>query len=104
MIIEGGVYGDIGFVWMVSEICNFDGSIVFQNDVVEILQGWLQVVLDVIVQKYFCWVGVLVWLKWVKEKGVFEFLWCLVVDYEVFVGLFEDQWFGVESLVWQVFD
>lgn len=101
---EGGAYGDIGFARTASEIRNPDGSIVFQNDAVEIPQGWSQVASDVIAQKYFRRAGVPARLKRVKEKGVPEFLWRSVADHEALAGLPEDQRFGAESSARQVFD
>ena len=55
---EGGAYGGLAFATTTSEIRNPDGSIVFQNDAVEVPEGWSQVASDVIAQKYFRKAGV----------------------------------------------
>ncbi|SMO51595.1 vitamin B12-dependent ribonucleotide reductase [Paracoccus laeviglucosivorans] len=97
-------YGDISFASTASEIRNPDGKVVFQNDAVEIPEGWSQVASDVIAQKYFRKAGVPARLKRVKEKDVPAFLWRSVPDTEALAKLPEDQRLVGETSARQVFD
>ncbi|MFO1138533.1 MAG: vitamin B12-dependent ribonucleotide reductase [Paracoccus sp. (in: a-proteobacteria)] len=101
---EGGAYGGLAFATTTSEIRNPDGSIVFQNDAVEVPEGWSQVASDVIAQKYFRKAGVPARLKRVKEKGVPEFLWRSVPDDEALARLPESARHVGEVSARQVFD
>ena len=56
-------YDKIKFRTAVSEIRNPDGSVVFQNDKVEVPEAWSQVATDVLAQKYFRKAGVPAALK-----------------------------------------
>jgi ribonucleoside-diphosphate reductase alpha chain len=51
-------YEDIQFVERASEIRNPDGSLVFSMEGVTVPEGWSQVAVDVLVQKYFRKAGV----------------------------------------------
>ncbi len=68
-------YDRIKFRKAVSEIRNPDGSVVFQNDKVEVPESWTQVATDVLAQKYFRKAGVPSKLQAVKEDDMPEFLW-----------------------------
>lgn len=63
-------YEGIDFRLTVSEIKNPDGSIVFQQNNIEIPAHWSQVACDVIAQKYFRKAGIPEELVAVKEEGV----------------------------------
>src|SRR5580698_7588074 len=68
-------YEGIAFRQVSSEIRNPDGSVVFQQDGIEVPEAWSQVASDVLAQKYFRKAGVPKSLKPVPEEGVPEFLW-----------------------------
>ena len=58
-------YQQIKFVERSTEIRNPDGSVVFRMDGVRVPEGWSQVAVDVLVQKYFRKAGV----QLVDEQG-----------------------------------
>ena len=101
---KSGAYGDTPFTTTTSEIRNPDGSVVFQNDQVEVPAGWSQVASDVIAQKYFRRTGVPARLKRIKEKGVPEFLWPSEADEKALSKLPAEQRYGAETSARQVFD
>ncbi len=63
-------YEGIEFRLTSSEIRNPDGSIVFQQEDVEVPSNWSQVASDILAQKYFRKAGVPLKLRSVKEPGV----------------------------------
>ncbi len=99
-----GAWGAVGFTLTSSEIRNPDGTVVFQNNAVEVPEGWSQVASDVLAQKYFRRAGVPAALRRVREKGVPEFLWRAVPDEDQLAKLPEDQRYGGETSARQVFD
>jgi ribonucleoside-diphosphate reductase alpha chain len=64
----------IGWRNAVSEIKNTDGSVVFRLEGIEVPEGWSQVAVDVLAQKYFRKAGVPRELTKVAEDGVPEWL------------------------------
>jgi ribonucleoside-diphosphate reductase alpha chain len=74
--VEGhSPYEGVAFRNAASEIRNPDGSIVFNQNDIEVPESWSQVASDVLAQKYFRKAGVPKTLKPVPEDGVPEFLW-----------------------------
>ena len=57
------------------EIKNPDGTVVFQQDDVEVPVAWSQTAADILAQKYFRKSGVPRYLEKVEEDGVLPFLW-----------------------------
>ncbi|MAE75907.1 MAG: hypothetical protein CMJ85_03435 [Planctomycetes bacterium] len=55
---KAGAYKDIRFVKRTSEIRNPDGSLVFQHRDITVPEGWSQVAVDILSQKYFRKAGV----------------------------------------------
>ncbi|HEY5238127.1 MAG TPA: vitamin B12-dependent ribonucleotide reductase [Rhizomicrobium sp.] len=68
-------YQGIAFRCVASEIRNPDGSVVFQQNGIEVPDSWSQVASDVLAQKYFRKAGVPAALKPVEEAGVPQWLW-----------------------------
>ena len=99
-----GAYGSIAFTRTSSEIRQPDGKVVFQNDAVEVPQGWSQVAADVLAQKYFRRAGVPARLRRVKEQGVPKFLWRCVADDEALAQLPAGERFVGETSAKQVFN
>jgi len=97
-------YASIEFAKTRSEIRNPDGTIVFEQDGIEVPAGWSQVASDVLAQKYFRKAGVSKCLKKDAESGIPEFLWRSVVDVDALAALPEDDRFGGETSAKQVFD
>ncbi len=87
-----------------SEIRNPDGSLVFEADDVQVPDGWSQVAVDILAQKYFRKAGVPAATKAVAEKGVPEWLQRRVPDEEKLATLQADRRFGPERDARQVFD
>ncbi|WP_119168781.1 vitamin B12-dependent ribonucleotide reductase [Algihabitans albus] len=98
------VYAEIAFKTTSSEIRNPDGSLVFQNEQVEVPEDWSQVASDILAQKYFRKRGVPKRLKKVEEPDVPAFLWRSEPDEEALAGLPEDERYGGETSSKQVFD
>ncbi|NOX39872.1 MAG: vitamin B12-dependent ribonucleotide reductase [Alphaproteobacteria bacterium] len=101
---ETDAYAAMEFTKIRSEIRNPDGTIVFEQDGVEVPASWSQVAADVLAQKYFRKAGVPKLLKKDAEDGVPEFLWRSVADVEALANLPEDERFGGETSAKQVFD
>ncbi|MBV9330473.1 MAG: vitamin B12-dependent ribonucleotide reductase [Alphaproteobacteria bacterium] len=79
--VEGGsAYENIEFRQASSEIRKPDGSVVFQQNDVEVPAAWSQVACDVLAQKYFRKAGVPCRLKPVAEDKVPSWLWRRVAD------------------------
>jgi len=97
-------YDSIEFRHTASEIRNPDGSVVFQQDRMEVPAAWSQVACDVLAQKYFRKAGIPAKLKAVKEKGVPSWLWRNVPDDKALNDLPEDDRNCGESSAKQVFD
>ncbi len=71
---EGGdPYDGISFVERTSRIVNPDGTVAFEATIVA-PEGWSQVAVDILAQKYCRKAGVATRLKPVAEKGVPEWL------------------------------
>ena|SRR5947209_8750887 len=67
-------FGSIPFGSRSSRIVNPDGSVVFELNNVSVPEGWSQVAVDVLAQKYFRRAGVPSRLNRVEEPGVPEWL------------------------------
>jgi ribonucleoside-diphosphate reductase alpha chain len=93
----------IKFVKTTSEIKNPDGSLVFRMEDVLVPQGWTQVAIDIIAQKYFRKAGVPKLLKRLNEEGVPEWLQSSVPDEEKLSQLPEEDRFTSEKDSRQVF-
>ena len=89
-------YAGIAFRKAKSEIRNPDGSVVFNQDGIDVPASWSQVAADVIAQKYFRKAGVPSAVRKVEENDVPSFLWRSVAA--------EGATFGGESSSTQVFD
>ena len=87
-----------------SEIRNPNGSLVFEADDVKVPEGWSQVAVDILSQKYFRKAGVPAATKRVAEKGVPAWLSRKVADDGAMAGIAEDRRFGPERDSRQVFD
>ncbi len=68
-------YEGVGFEPRESRIVNPDGSVVFEETGILMPQGWSQVAVDIMAQKYFRKAGVASSLRRVPEHGVPEWLW-----------------------------
>ncbi len=74
---DHSAYADIEFRAAKSEIRNPDGSIVFENNDIEVPANWSQVAIDILAQKYFRKAGIAAEkdLEPVEEKDVPQWLW-----------------------------
>ncbi len=97
-------YDSIEFRHTASEIRNPDGSVVFQQERMEVPAAWSQVACDVLAQKYFRKAGIPTKLKAVKEKDVPSWLWRSVPDEKALNELPESDRSGGETSAKQVFD
>jgi ribonucleoside-diphosphate reductase alpha chain len=97
-------YQAIGFRSAASEIRNPDGSLVFQNEKVEVPADWSQVACDVLAQKYLRRAGVPVRLKAIAEADVPEWLWRHEPDQTALSPLAPDSRSTGENSARQVFD
>jgi hypothetical protein len=68
-------YDGLTFERRSSRITNPDGTVVFEASDMEVPQGWSQVAVDIMAQKYFRKAGVPTRLRRVAEEGVPEWLW-----------------------------
>lgn len=75
-------FAGITFVNRSSRIVNPDGSVVFEMNNIPVPEGWSQVAVDILAQKYFRRAGVPLFAKPVDEEGVPEWLrrYCPDVD------------------------
>ncbi len=80
-------YQGIAFEHRTSKISNPDGTVVFEARDIHIPEGWSQVAVDIIAQKYFRKAGVPALLKPVPEQGVPEWLWRSEPDTEALAKL-----------------
>ncbi|HER26934.1 MAG TPA: vitamin B12-dependent ribonucleotide reductase, partial [Rhodospirillales bacterium] len=97
-------YDSIEFRHTASEIRNPNGSVVFQQDRIEVPAAWSQVACDVLAQKYFRKAGVPTKLKTIKEKGVPSWLWRRTADDKALADIAEDDRTGGENSARQIFD
>jgi len=97
-------YTEIDFRLTASEIRNPDGSIVFQQENIEVPADWSQVACDVLAQKYFRKAGVPARLRPVAEADVPEWLWRREADHAALAELPTEQRATGESSACQVFD
>jgi len=86
-----------------SRITNPDGSVVFEAAGILIPEGWSQVAVDILAQKYFRKAGCPVAVREVEEEGVPTWLRRSEADVEVLKNLPESQRFGGETDARQVF-
>jgi ribonucleoside-diphosphate reductase alpha chain len=68
-------YEGLSFERRSSRITNPDGTTVFEATDIEVPQGWSQVAVDIMAQKYFRKAGVPARLRRVPEEGVPAWLW-----------------------------
>ena len=74
-----------------SRIANPDGSVVFEAKDIQVPQGWSQVAVDILAQKYFRKAGVPTLLRKVPEPGVPQWLWRSEPDEEALAELPESE-------------
>ena len=86
-----------------SEIRNPDGSIVFQQNEIDVPAHWSHVAADVLAQKYFRRAGIAARLKKIDERDVPDWLWRSVPDEAALGALPEVERFGGEHNAAQVF-
>lgn len=94
----------IKFVKVTSEIKNPDGSTVFKLDDVKVPDGWSQVAIDILAQKYFRKAGVPKLLTRLNEENVPEWLQPSVPDEVKLTQLPEEDRFTGERDARQVFN
>ena len=97
-------YASIVFKTWSSRITNPDGTVVFEAPVVEAPEGWSQVAVDVLAQKYFRKAGVPVRLERVEEEGVPTWLQRSIPDSAGLEELDTDEHFVGENDARCVFD
>jgi ribonucleoside-diphosphate reductase alpha chain len=97
-------YDGLTFVSRRSEIRNPDGSIVFELADAQVPDGWSQVAVDIIAQKYFRKAGVPAVTRAVPEDGVPAWLSRREADVEALEALPAAKRFGGERDARQVFD
>ena len=98
-----GVWDNFTWDKRTSKIVNTDGTAVFEATDIEVPEGWSQVALDILAQKYFRKAGVPARLKAVPEEGVPQWLWRHVADEEALEILPENERSGSEVSGAQVF-
>ena len=99
----GDAYRGIRFAPHTSRITNPDGSVVFEAKDVMAPEGWSQVAVDILAQKYFRKAGVPVHLKKIPEDGVPDWLQRSEPDTEKLESLPADEQFGSERDARDVF-
>ncbi|MEE8421731.1 MAG: vitamin B12-dependent ribonucleotide reductase, partial [Dehalococcoidia bacterium] len=72
---DGDPYDGIAFEERESRIVNPDGSTVFEASDIVMPEGWSQVAVDIMAQKYFRKAGVPAVLRPIAEDGVPQWLW-----------------------------
>lgn len=97
-------YASIGFQNISSSITGPDGKPIFDAGEIEAPNGWSQVAIDVMAQKYFRKAGIPAKTRTVKAKGVPAWLRRSVPDEKAMQKLSEEDRFGAESSARQVFD
>jgi ribonucleoside-diphosphate reductase alpha chain len=83
---SASAYDGIEFESRSSKITNPDGSVVFEAADITMPEGWSQVAVDIMAQKYFRRAGVPVRVRPVPEDGVPEWLWRSEADVEEIEG------------------
>ncbi|PJZ56118.1 vitamin B12-dependent ribonucleotide reductase [Leptospira barantonii] len=86
-----------------SRISNPDGSKVFEANNILVPEGWSQVAVDILAQKYFRRKGIPKYLKKVQEEGIPEWLQKSVPDSEKLESLKPEDRFGGETSALEVF-
>lgn len=97
-------YEIIGFQTVSSAITNPDGEAVFDAGAVEAPNGWSQVAIDVMAQKYFRKAGTPAFTRKIAETGVPKWLCRSVADKKKLAELPEVEQFVAEHSAKQVFD
>jgi len=75
-------YAGVAFESRSSKISNPDGSVVFEANDIQVPEGWSQVAVDIMAQKYFRKAGVPTKTRRVPEPDVPEWLWRAEADEE----------------------
>ncbi len=93
------------FPWAarVSKIVNPDGKAVFEAPAVDVPEGWSQVAVDILAQKYFRKAGIPAVTRAVPEDDVPEWLWRRVPDEAALAALPAEQRYIGETSAKQVF-
>ncbi|MCA9659844.1 MAG: vitamin B12-dependent ribonucleotide reductase, partial [Myxococcales bacterium] len=84
-------YAGLSFERRSSRIANPDGTVVFEAKDIDIPEGWSQVAVDIMAQKYFRKAGIPTRLRRVAEEGVPEWLWRSEPDEEALAALPEEE-------------
>jgi ribonucleoside-diphosphate reductase alpha chain len=100
---EGGAFGAIEWTKKTSRIVGRGGEVIFEQKDLETPANFSQTAADVLAQKYLRKAGVPAALKPVKERNVPEFLWRHVADDPALKKLPEEQRYGGETSMKQVF-
>src|SRR5215469_2301317 len=100
----GDPYAGLNFEPRTSRIVNPDGSVIFEAKDVMVPEGWSQVAVDVLAQKYCRKAGVPKAVKPVAEEGVPEWLWRSVADESALESIPRAEQFGAERDSRQVFN
>ncbi len=88
---HGRPYDGLEFERRSSRITNTNGTVVFEAADIEVPQGWSQVAVDIMAQKYFRKAGVPARLRRVAEEGVPEWLWRSEPDDQALAQLSPEQ-------------
>jgi len=97
-------YEDVPFAKRDSRIVNPDGSVVFEAAGIDVPEGWSQIAVDILAQKYFRKAGVPTRLKRLEEDGVPAWLQRHVADDAALAKLPEGERSGMETDARQVFN
>ena len=84
-------YAGLSFERRSSRIANPDDTVVFEAKDIDIPEGWSQVAVDIMAQKYFRKAGIPTRLRRVAEEGVPEWLWRSEPDEEALAALPEEE-------------
>lgn len=84
-------FSGVDFERRSSRITNPDGTVVFEASDIQVPQGWSQVAVDIMAQKYFRKAGVPARLRKVAEEGVPEWLWRSEADTDALAALPPEQ-------------
>ncbi len=98
-----GPYHGIQFVPRTSKIVNPDGSVVFEMNDIMAPEGWSQVAVDILAQKYFRKAGVPKATRKVAADGVPEWLQRSIADEEALASVDSKQRYISETDARQVF-
>jgi ribonucleoside-diphosphate reductase alpha chain len=97
-------FGSISFAGRTSRITNPDGSTVFEAENIQVPNGWSQVAVDILAQKYFRKAGVPAALRKIAEAGIPEWLQRSELDDDALKNVPETEWTGAETDARQVFN